>query len=84
MKNKIIVLVILILMMCGCDMGETYDEYLENNTSQHTGKCLEYKTEYKLDCGLWVDSENFCKERKYDVCVRWEDNVEEVKNEDER
>ena len=55
MKNKIIVLVILILMMCGCDMGETYDEYLENNTSQHTGKCLEYKTEYKLDCGLWVD-----------------------------
>lgn len=69
---KIIIPVIIILLLCGCELEET------NTTGttikkKHTGKCLEYTTEYKLDCGLFVSKDSFCKERKYDVCVRWED-----------
>ena len=44
------------------------------NEVEHKGRCLEYKTEYKLDCGLFVSKDSFCVERKYDVCVRWEEN----------
>ena len=58
------------LCLCGCE------EYSESNSQEaetHNGKCLEYETQYKLDCGFFVDPDSFCKERKYDVCVRWED-----------
>lgn len=74
---KVVVPIIAILLLCGCE-NVTYDNYNTYNnsssvTSSHNGKCLEYETQYKLDCGLFVDPDSFCKERKYEVCVRWED-----------
>lgn len=48
---------------------------------QHSGQCLEYITKYKLDCGLFVSDSGFCKERKYEECVRWEDEINNLKKE---
>jgi len=55
-------------------VGETETTEAEEKVEVvHAGKCLEYKTEYKLDCGLFVSKDSFCAERKYDICVRWEE-----------
>ena len=83
---KILIIPFLLLFVCGCEYEETENatqNATQNDTQNDTqkGRCLEYTTEYKLDCGLFVDSESWCKERKYDVCIRWEE-IEENNNED--
>lgn len=67
--KKIILLVIAIIMLTGCD---EYSNNSENNTT-HKGRCVEYGTEYRLDCGIFTCSDSFCCERKYEVCKRWEE-----------
>ena len=71
---KILIIPFLLLFVCGCEYEETQND-TQNDTQNVTqkGRCLEYKTEYKVDCGFFVDNESFCKERKYDVCIRWEE-----------
>lgn len=71
--KKICLLLLTILFLTGCESGENTSNQNENNEVVHTGKCLEYATEYKTDCGLFTCSDSFCCERKYDVCVRWEE-----------
>lgn len=78
MKNKIIKMVglvgILLLLVTGCVEVPQTDSNMETEPAEeHKGNCLEYKTEYKLDCGLFTCKETFCCERKYDVCVRWDE-----------
>lgn len=65
---KLIILTTLLVMLCGCVEPNTNE-----TTQEHTGKCLEYATEYKLECGIFTCSDSWCCERKYDVCVRWEE-----------
>lgn len=73
-KSKyILLLVVLVLLLTGCEEIDT----TTTATTNKKGRCLEYKTEYKLDCGFFVDHDSFCKERKYDVCVRWEEENNE-------
>lgn len=77
MKKIIGIFSIMIIVLClsGCDDYEyTSDESTNNDIVEenHTGKCLEYTTKYKLDCGLFTCSDSLCCERKYDVCVKWE------------
>lgn len=72
--KKILLLFIfagVIIFLTGCN----YDGYEipTTNTSNSKGRCLEYQTEYRLDCGFFVSDDSFCKERKYDVCIRWEE-----------
>ena len=73
--KKICLLLLIILFLTGCETVENTNNQIsiENNEVVHTGKCLEYATEYKTDCGLFTCSDSFCCERKYDVCVRWEE-----------
>lgn len=80
MKNKIMKTVgivgIILLLTTGCveTMQTEPSTPIETNpVEEHKGNCLEYKTEYKLDCGLFTCKESFCCERKYDVCVRWDE-----------
>lgn len=48
----------------------------DNSDTSNKGKCLEYKTIYKLDCGFFAcNDDSICCERKYDECVRWEDET---------
>ena len=71
--KKVIILISLLILLSGCTVDDSsYTEY-EEQTEQHTGKCLEYTTEYKLDCGMFTCSDSFCCERKYDTCIRWEE-----------
>lgn len=70
MKKWLIgILIIFMFLLSGCDTETTSD-------TEQKGKCLEYSTEYKFECGLFTCSNSFCCERKYDVCVRWE-NVQQ-------
>lgn len=80
MKNKIIKTVglvgIVLLLATGCEEApqtESNNQIEKESVVEHKGNCLEYKTEYKLDCGLFTCKESFCCERKYDVCVRWDE-----------
>ena len=73
---SILVLVLAMMLLCSCEVGGSVSANITNN-NEKKGKCLEYETQYKLDCGWFVDSESFCKERKYDVCIRWEEDNNE-------
>lgn len=75
-------LIILIILCSGCVVEETSST--TQNDEKQRGKCLEYETEYRLDCGLFVDSDSFCKERKYDVCIRWEEISTEANDENSK
>jgi len=72
--KKIFLILALLILLTGCEVvdGESPQKE-EKQVEQHSGKCLEYKTEYKLDCGWFTCKDEFCCERKYDVCVRWEE-----------
>lgn len=72
---KKILIIFMILMLCSCELEESQNKPQQNTTqeAEHKGKCLEYKTEYKLDCGFFTCGDSLCCERKYDVCVRWEE-----------
>ena len=57
---KIIILTTILVMLCGC----VEPNITEPTQVEHTGKCLEYATEYKLECGVFTCSDSWCCERK--------------------
>ena len=70
MKNKkkmLIIIAMISIFLTGCDTAENTNSKQELVCDKG---CAEYTTEYRLDCGLFVDPDTWCKERKYDVCKR--------------
>lgn len=73
-----LIMLIPIIFIIGFVNNTSSDYQTENSNNVDTtdkGKCLEYKTTYKLDCGFFTCSDSFCCERKYDECVKWENEI---------
>lgn len=73
MKDKFIKILIIPFLLLFVVVSSYSQPQNDTQNVTQKGRCLEYKTEYKVDCGFFVDNESFCKERKYDVCIRWEE-----------
>lgn len=67
MKKELLLLAVCVI----CTLTVGCESNTPTTQETHKGQCVEYSTEYKVDCGPFACSDRFCCERKYDVCVRW-------------